>query len=330
MCSVLKAGFGIVALSHRPFWRAKSLGRIARAIAAYRACPGLSIKWSHVDRMTIRRNDELWRPNVRWANEPGFDDPDSECVDCQPPWPGGAGAVCPSSFTRSPGELCFRRRYAIMLAPAAAALSTSHNPAELKQFVKDAARSGVYVSLPVMVFLAINGEPLLQLWMGRGYADALLMLLLTFAFTADIVYQPLSNLLLGLNLHGRPGVFSAIGAGVAILLAYLALRGGYGLHAIAFAIAIPWSIVQGVYLPWFTCRKLEIPVLEFLTHVWTRPLLCSIPFGLALAAGPHRIPASLSQCPDRGCRSRRNCPRRLLLDLGPACKMETANYWPIY
>jgi hypothetical protein len=122
----------------------------------------------------------------------------------------------------------------------------------------DSARSGVYVSLPVMVLLAICGEPLLQVWMGHSYADALLMLILTFAFTADIVYQPLSNVLLGLNLHGRPGVMAAFAAGVAIALASIALHFGYGLRAVAMSMAIPWTVLQGVYLPLFTCRRLKI------------------------------------------------------------------------
>jgi hypothetical protein len=143
-----------------------------------------------------------------------------------------------------------------------------------------------------MVFLAINGEPLLQLWMGHSYADAPLMLILTFAFTADIVYQPLSNLLLGLNLHGRPGVIAAFAAGVAIALASIALHFGYGLRAVAMSMAIPWTLIHGVYLPLFTCRRLKIPLWEFFSHVWTRPLLCSLPFALALAFGRVMFPHS--------------------------------------
>ena len=71
-----------------------------------------------------------------------------------------------------------------------------------------------------------------------------------------------------------------------------ALRGGYGLNAVALAIAIPWTVAQGIYLPLFACLKLEIPIWEFLKQVWTRPLLCSLPFALALAFGRAMFPHS--------------------------------------
>ncbi len=40
---------------------------------------------------------------------------------------------------------------------------------------------------------------------------------MTLAFAAEIAYMPLNNLLMGLNLHGKPGIASLIAAGVAIL-----------------------------------------------------------------------------------------------------------------
>jgi O-antigen/teichoic acid export membrane protein len=185
----------------------------------------------------------------------------------------------------------FPQKYAFMLAPAAAALSGNRDSCELQRFVKESTRYGISLSLPVMIFLALNGGPLLQLWMGNGYADASLILLLTLGFTAEMVYQPLSNLLLGLNLHGRPGFFSSIAALIAVGLTYGAIRAGGGMNAIALAMGIPWSIVHGVYLPIYACRRVKIPIWEFLKEVWTRPLLCAVPFSVCLLAGRLAFPA---------------------------------------
>ncbi len=283
MCWVLKAGFGIVALA-AVHLTGEVLGRIVRAVIAYRACPGLSIRFRNVSRTTMRKmlgfGSRMFMGQVSGVLM-------IQTVSVL--IAGHFGPAVLALFTR-PRSLIrqaavFPQKYAFMLAPAAAARSAEGNSITLQRFVQESTRSGIYMSLPVMIFLALDGGPLLKLWMGSHYADESLMLLLTLGFTAEFVYQPLNNLLLGLNLHGRPGFFSILAAFCAIGFTCAAFHYGGGLNSIALAMGVPWTLIHGVYLPIYTCRRLQIPLRSFLKEVWMGPILCAIPFGACLLAG---------------------------------------------
>ena len=184
----------------------------------------------------------------------------------------------------------FPEKYAFMLAPATAALSTGRSREELRRFVIEATRYGICIALPVMVLLAVDGGPLLKIWMGKAYSDASLILFLTLAFAAEVVYQPLNSLLLGLNLHGRPGFFSVVAAGCAVAASWCVLRLGGGLDAVAIAVGIPWSIVNGLYLPFYVCRRLDIRLGRFFKDTWMLPVACAHP----VCSSSARRTASLS------------------------------------
>lgn len=288
MCWVLKAGFGIVALAVVHL-AGEVFGRIVRAVIAYRVCPGLSIRSRNASSATIREmmsfGGRMFMGRVSGVLM-------IQTVSVMIAAHFGPAALAlfarPRSLIRQ--AAVFPQKYAFMLAPAAAAFSSGRDPDGLQRFVKESTRYGIYLSLPVMIFLAVGGGPLLQLWMGSHYADASLILLLTLGFTAELVYQPLNNLLLGLNLHGRPGFFSVIASFCAIGFTYVGIRSGGGLDAVALAIGIPWSIVHGIYLPIYACRRVRIPILEFFREVWTGPLLCAAPFAVCLLAARWAYP----------------------------------------
>jgi O-antigen/teichoic acid export membrane protein len=283
MCVVLKAGFGIIALGSVHL-ATEVLGRIIRALIAYHSCPGLSIKFRHVNTETIR---EMMSFGGRMFVGQMSGVVMSQTVNVLIAGHLGPAALAlfsrPRSLIRQ--AAVFPQRYAFMLAPAAAVLSGRARGEELQRFVKDSARYGVCLSLPVMIFLAIDGGPLLQIWMGKAYANSSLVFILALGLASEILYQPLNTLLLGLNLHGRPGLFSLLAAGCAICMTWFALHWNAGLNAVALAMMIPWSILHGVYLPFYTCQRLHIPIRMFFKDVWSAPLISAVPFSLCLLAG---------------------------------------------
>ncbi|MBA2433797.1 MAG: oligosaccharide flippase family protein [Chthoniobacterales bacterium] len=288
MCWVLKAGSGIVALAVVHL-AGEILGRIVRAVLAYRACPGLSVRFRNIDLATAREMMGFGGRMFMGRMSGVFMIQTVNILIAAYFGPAALALFArPRSLIRQ--AAVFPQKYAFMLAPATAALSADHSRGELRRFVTDATRYGICISLPLMVLLAVDGGPLLKIWMGEAYADASLILLLTLGFTAEIVYQPLNSLLLGLNLHGRPGFFSVVAAACAAAAAWLVLKFGGGLSAVAIAIGIPWSIVNGVYLPYYTCRRLDIPLGSFFKAVWGTPTLCAIPFALALVGGQFAFP----------------------------------------
>ena len=61
------------------------------------------------------------------------------------------------------------------------------------------------------------------------------------------------------------------------------------LAGVALAFGLPWTIVNGLYLPVHACRRIGLPVREFLAGAWQQPVLCCFPFALCLG-GIRRLP----------------------------------------
>jgi len=88
--------------------------------------------------------------------------------------------------------------------------------------------------------------------------------------------------LTGMNEHGRAGVARVIGAIAAIAGAFVALGPfGGGLTAVGVAVAAPLVVVDGIYLPMIVCRRLAIPMSQFVREAAGRPVLCGLPLALS-------------------------------------------------
>lgn len=165
---------------------------------------------------------------------------------------------------------------------------------EVRIFVVSSCRNGIYMAFPIIVFLLVNGTPLVQLWMGSDYADSVLIQLLVLGYSAELCNQPLESLLLGLNCHGRPGLVMMLATVVAILATWILLSLGFGLRSVALAIGIPWFFANGIYLPYYTCRRLGISLFSFLWLTWKGPIATGIPFGFILMGGVYIFPHQMA------------------------------------
>ncbi len=304
MLAVLSCGMGIVALA-AVHMVTELLGRIVRAIIAYRVCPGLRIRLHNADLKTLRSMLSFGgKMFVGRMSLVLMIQTTSVLIAAY------LGPAALALFTR-PRSLVrqaavFPQKYAFMLIPSVAALAGAGKTGEVRSFVRESSRNGLWISLPLITFLAIAGAPLIELWMGPRYAVHGLILVMTLTFAAEIAHMPLNNLLMGLNLHGRPGLVSMVAALVAIALVWVALALSLGLTAVALGMCLPWFLAHGIYLPIYACRRLELPLRTFFKDVWLRPLISMIPFGLALWMGQHffagRPLASLmAGCVSGGC-----------------------------
>jgi len=177
----------------------------------------------------------------------------------------------------------FMAKYAFVLVHSASSLHGREQHDEVERLLFRASRYGAYLCLPLTLTLIIMGGQLLQVWMGAKYREAMLIALLALGHLAYIGHMPLLTILSGLNLHGRPGIANLFAACAAVLLTFvlLAFFGG-GLIEVAIAVGLPFTLVNGVYLPLYTCRELRIPVRRFLVNTWGGPLACSVPFAFCL------------------------------------------------
>jgi O-antigen/teichoic acid export membrane protein len=186
----------------------------------------------------------------------------------------------------------FTKKYAYMLVPAAATLHGKAQKEEIRQLAGDSSRFGLYISLPLMLLLLCSGEALLRIWMGERYANGWLIACIALGQLAEVAFQPLQSLLAGLNLHGRPGIATALAAAAALALSWCVLYvWDGGLIAVAIAVGVPWTIARGIYVPIYACRRLEIPLWQFLKSMWAGPLACMVPYVACLLAGRTIFPA---------------------------------------
>lgn len=288
MFTVLSLGHGLVALGMVHF-SCELSGRIARGVFAYRACPGLRVSMKLAETKTLRSMLSFGgRMAVGRISQIVLAQTSSLLVVTFMGPAALAMFVRPRSLVRQ--AAVFPQKFAIMLVPTIASMAGAQRRDELKGFVISANRSGLYMSVPIMVALLIAGPQLMTMWMGADYADPWLIGVVTLAFASEIFYQPLDDMLMGLNLHGRPAMVMLGSALTAVLAVWAVLANGGGLVAVALAIGIPWTFAHGVYLPLYTCKRLEIRPLTFFRSIWAGPLLHALPFGAILAAARWTFP----------------------------------------
>jgi O-antigen/teichoic acid export membrane protein len=173
----------------------------------------------------------------------------------------------------------FATKFAHVLTPVASGLQAAGSRQTLQTLAVETGRIGAALALPPLLFLSILGGPVLLLWMGPGYSDNLLPLLLALGHLWAFANLPLQTILTGLNAHGGTAMVSVISsagcAGICWLI--ISVFGG-GLYSVAACIGITLFLTDGAYVSFFLSRRLGLQPLPFLREVWLRPLMCCIPF----------------------------------------------------
>jgi O-antigen/teichoic acid export membrane protein len=127
------------------------------------------------------------------------------------------------------------------------------------------------------------GDPILRLWMGPSYALGTLVAVLALGHLPGIVHQPVWNILVGMNMHGRFAVASLVAGVVSVILCALALGPLHGgLSGAALALTVPLVLLNFVYTAAYACRVLQMSYWRYLLDVWRMPLACGLPFILCL------------------------------------------------
>jgi O-antigen/teichoic acid export membrane protein len=179
----------------------------------------------------------------------------------------------------------FVNKFAHVLTPTASALQGRGQHAELRELLIRSTRYGAYLALPMLLGLAILGDPILGLWMGPQYEPGLVLAILAAGYFLPLAQQPVVTILIGMNLHGPVGyitlVMATFGAGLGMITVGLL---GWNLIGAALAVGLPLAIGSGALVPIYACRKLSIPLNEYFRRAFVGPIACSIPFALCLVA----------------------------------------------
>jgi O-antigen/teichoic acid export membrane protein len=186
----------------------------------------------------------------------------------------------------------FVDKFGFVLTPTVGSLQQLGDEEELRRFLLNSTRICVAFTLPVVAMLAINGDLILQYWMGASYADHTVIAILAGVYFLYGGQSPVLRVMTGMNLHGRVGVAGLItvALGLAIGIAIIN-RIGWSLPAAALLATVPMAISNGLVIPWMSCRKLKLSYLRYLRFAFGMPLLLGSVFVGILLVG-RELPGS--------------------------------------
>jgi O-antigen/teichoic acid export membrane protein len=139
------------------------------------------------------------------------------------------------------------------------------------------------VVLPMLLGLAILGDPILRVWMGGRYEQGLVLAILALGCLVPLLQRPMATILMGLNRHGRVAAFNLAAAVAGVSLGFLnAWWLDAKLVGAALAVALPFTAITGSLLAVYGCRSLGIPLGTYLRETLLVPILCMLPFAAVL------------------------------------------------
>ncbi len=256
-----------------------------RRTVAYRVCPELSIglqyaQWSEVRQLAAFSSKASLQSVARLILLQGT----SLAVAAHL----GPGAL--ALYARPVGLIrhleTLVNKFAHILIPAASSLQARGTAKDLRDLVLNGTRFAVAFTLPAVLVLMVLGSSLLYLWMGPRYALGTLLAIMAGGLFLPAAQRPVTTVLTGLNLHGMVAVVNLLAAVLGAGAATVGLsRLGWGLEGAALSVAVALTVGSGIVVPLYACRRLEIPVLDYLRQGFLKPVLCAVPFTLALYTG---------------------------------------------
>lgn len=281
MVGVLVAGGGLRGLAVVQLL-GEVLPALARMYFAHRVCPGLSLSPSHADAKTARSmmhfGGKSFVPQIA-------DLLLNQTVNVLIVAAMGPAALAlfarPRSLVLQTRSLIFKM--SAVLVPSVSSLQALGDREKIQDLVIKATRYACCLTLPVTVTLITMGSPVLVAWMGPDYKNGIVLALLAFGYTTYIVQAPTIGILGGMNLHGRPAIMHLIACAISAALVALALKVFHlGLPWVAAAVCAPLALLNAIYVPIYTCRRLQLSGRVYFWKALAEPVLYVLPGAAAL------------------------------------------------
>ena len=172
----------------------------------------------------------------------------------------------------------FVTRFAFVLTPMAGPILMKEGKPALRSFALECTRYSFAFTFPIMSLFCFYGDEVVRVWMGNNYVNSNVVVLLGLGFMLPLSQSPLVRILIGLNLHGRAAsiaVFTALAllaAGTAVIFTI-----GPSLSGFAALIGFTMFFGNGILIPAYSCKVLEIPLFEYVRQVFVPVLLLAAP-----------------------------------------------------
>lgn len=249
----------------------------SRCSLVYRVCPGLKIHPRLARRATTLT---MWRFGIKTLLPDIGNLLSEQTFNFLLVWFLGpaalAGYARPRALVRN--IQTFAQRYSFTLIPTASSLQSMSADKEIQNLFIRSCQIGSYIVFPMIAVLAIMGGPILQVWMGREYADDLLPAILALGYLPVLLQLPLNLILQGLNNHGRPGLFKFAAAVVGIGSAFIALGLFHSsVNIAAVALFLPFCVSELIATPLFAARGHGFSLPQYWLSGIFQPLLVMTP-----------------------------------------------------
>jgi O-antigen/teichoic acid export membrane protein len=143
-------------------------------------------------------------------------------------------------------------------------------------------RACAFIMFPIAVALIVMGKSVIEAWVGPRYISSYIILLIALIPATLYNAQTTSNrILFGMSMHKALATVVLI-EGVSNIILSVALVRPLGIIGDTIGTAIPLFCTAVFFLPRHLCRKLEVPILKFLTETYFYPLLFCIPMAFVL------------------------------------------------
>lgn len=281
MLTVLLLGMGLMALAI-VYFCAVLTTEILRMLLAYRVCPELGVRfsfasWSQTKKMVFFG----WKTLIATISPLILYQTASVFVVGTLGPPALAILARPIALVRHVET--FVNRFAFITTPTAGALQAKGDLEELKQFLLESTRLTVAVVLPITILFIISGDIILMIWMGPHYASGGVFAILAIGYFLPVSQSSVLRILVGMNLHGRIGLYSLLVCMAAFTLGIVILNfSGWSLINAALLIALPLTLGNGIMIPFFACRQFGITFHEYVHYVFLTPFLCSLALTIVL------------------------------------------------
>ncbi len=165
-----------------------------------------------------------------------------------------------------------------VLSPTASEMETRGETSHLHAMLVAGSRYSMLLCAPVLAGLIIFGQELLVTWVGPGYRNAgLLLIILAVPTLFSLPQSAASSMLYGISRHKGVVLLSLLNALLNLGLSILWVK-PFGLVGVALGTAVPLALVGGIAVAVFAARALGMPVMRYFWLGMFQPALLSLAF----------------------------------------------------
>lgn len=189
-------------------------------------------------------------------------------------------------------------KFAFVLTPTAGALQSGGKKAELKEFAITSMRAGwIFAVLPT-TFLLVLGDRIIDLWMGPGYANLEIIVILAAGSILPSSQRPLITIIIGMNEHGRIAKYGVVLSCITIIVGMMVVeQNSWSLTSAAWLIATTSTVGVGLVALIVGCNVLHVSASEYVRKILRDPLVLFVVSASALLIvrffGPQTALASI-------------------------------------